>query len=128
MTYTKQDWIDARAAVDAIEAEQTALIKPTETRYNAARDRLEEIEDDLGDCLGRCVACAKPIFEGEPYHHGSEEPQCKECAPTYQDMLNEPQFFISFQTDEPMTPQQAKEVVDRHLAKGGSLTDKMVSP
>ena len=77
--------------------------------------------------LGNCVLCLKAIYEGDRYHHGCEEIACEECAPTWGDMLSEPESFLDFQTDEPLTAEQAREWVDAHLEAGGSLTYKMVS-
>lgn len=79
------------------------------------------------DAIGRCVACAEPVFDGEPFHMGADEIQCAECAPTYADMIRDPEYFVSFKTGEPMTPAEAQAAVDKHLASGGSLEDKMVS-
>ena len=124
---SREAWKAAYAALSAIEKEREALLAPTDAIYAAAQAELAEIEEKTGNWLGNCVACAEPVFEGEPYHHGAEEIQCQECAPTYQDMLTSPQFFVSFETDDHMTPEQAKEVVDAHVAAGGLLTDKMVS-
>lgn len=76
---------------------------------------------------GICVACAQPIFKGEPYHVGADESQCAECAPTYGQMLAEPEAFVIFATGEPMTADEARANVAEHLAAGGSLDDKMVS-
>lgn len=123
----REQWKVAYADLAAIEAEREALLAPTNERFDAAQMRIEEIEHVTGHWRGNCVACAEPIFEGEPYHHGAEEIQCQECAPTYQEMLASPQHFVSFDTDEHMTAEQAKEVADAHLADGGALTDKMVS-
>ncbi|MDR7035246.1 hypothetical protein [Mesorhizobium sp. BE184] len=77
--------------------------------------------------LGNCVFCQKVIREGQLYHHGIDEIACEACAPSYGDMLAEPGSFRDFQTDEPLTAEQAKAAIDAHLAKGGALTDKMVS-
>ena len=44
------------------------------------------------------------------------------------DMLAEPHHFTDNTTDDEMTPDRAKAICDAHVAKGGALTDKMVSP
>lgn len=77
--------------------------------------------------LGNCVLCLKVINEGDRYHHGCEDIACEDCAPTYADMLAEPEFFRDLKTDEPMTAAEAEQAVSAHLAAGGKLTDKMVS-
>lgn len=124
---SREAWKAAYAELCAVEQEREALLASTNERFASAQQALADAEDLTGHWLGNCVACGEPVFEGEPYHHGAEEVQCQECAPTYQDMIDSPQFFISFETDEHMTPEQAREVVDAHLASGGALTDKMVS-
>lgn len=94
----------------------------------AKAENNEALVDAIEDiAIGHCVACAEPVFDGEPYHIGADEIQCAECAPTYADMLREPENFVTFSTGEPMTHDEAQAVVDDHLAAGGSLEDKMVS-
>ncbi len=125
---TKEEWKAAKAAVDAIEAERAALLAPTTERYDAACERLELIEADCPELIGRCEGCTDPIWKGERYSYDSEGgvTLCEECAPSYADMLAEPQFFYDGE-GETMTPEQAKAICDAHLAAGGSLDDKMVS-
>jgi hypothetical protein len=128
MPFTKEDWKKARAALDVIEAERKKLLEPTEDRHTAAFDRLLEIEDDLGsECIGKCESCTDPIFEGEAYHSSEDCYLCEDCAPTYAEMLDRPGDFVSFKTGDHMTPEEAKEACDAHVANGGSLSDKMVS-
>lgn len=127
---TREDWKSAKAAIAAIEEEMDVLLAPTKERYAAARDRLETVVDELdcGDFLGTCVGCSEPIFEGDRYHSGPDENMCAECAPSFADMLAEPHHFTDNTTDDDMTPDRAKAICDAHVAKGGALTDKMVSP
>lgn len=125
---TKEDWKPARAAVEAIEKERAALLKPTNGRYMAARDRLDAIEAALPEIIGRCEGCEEPIFDGERYSYDSINAihLCEECSPSYADMLADPTSFYN-NDEEYLTPEQAKDICDAHVAKGGSLDDKMVS-
>lgn len=125
---TKAEWKEAKAAVEAIEAERAALLEPIRERYDAACERLEMIEDDCPELVGRCEGCMDPIWEGERYAYDNENGVhiCEECAPSWGDMLANPEQFHDDEC-EPFTPERAKAAVDAHLAAGGSLTDKMVS-
>ena len=127
---TKDDWKAAKAALATIEAERNALVEPTNARFAEAVERLEAVVEELdcGDFLGTCVGCSEPIFEGDRYHSGPDENACAECAPSFADMLAQPQHFLDYTTDDEMTPERARAICDAHIAKGGSLTDKMVSP
>lgn len=126
---TKADWKAAKAEVEAIEKERAALIAPTEGRYDAALERLETIEEDCPELVGRCEECLDPIWEGERYASDSENGivLCEECAPSWSDMLANPDHFYDAE-GEYHTAESAKAACDAHLAAGGSLDDKMVSP
>lgn len=126
MTATKDDWKRATAEVEAIEKEREALLVPTKERYDAARDRLEEIEDQCGDLLGRCEGCSEPIFEGDrhSFDRMSDIMMCEDCSPTWHDLLREPESFYNGE-DVYYTPETAKAAADAHIAKGGSLDDKI---
>lgn len=122
---TKEDWLKAKAEVAAIEREREALLLPTKERYDAACERLELIEDECPEIVGRCEGCMNPIFEGER-HSGGENPLCEECSPTWAQMLADPSYFED-REGEPITAEKAKAMCDAHVAAGGSLEDKMVS-
>ena len=80
---------------------------------------------DTEDDFYLCEGCGAGISEGNPTHPCSDGGVlCKQCAPTYQDMLNHPDSFMNPE-DEPMTAAEAKEIVDAHIAAGGSLSDSM---
>lgn len=79
------------------------------------------------ESLGGCEACKRETFEGDDYHSGHDCIMCVECAPTYQDMINEPEFYFDHNTDEPLTAEEAQDLAAQHVSKGGSLTDKMLS-
>lgn len=123
---SKEAWKAAREALDIIEDERRALLEPTRERLEEAQERLTVIEETCGSFIGYCE-CGEPIFEGERYHVGSDVYLCEPCAPAYADMLASPQNFRGLDDDETMTPDEAKAIVDAHLAAGGSLDDKMVS-
>lgn len=125
---TKAEWLQAKAEVDAIEKERSALLQPTKDRYEAAYNRLETIEDASPERIGRCEGCDMPIWEGERYAYGSEDGiyLCEQCAPSWADMLANPAYFVDAD-GEFHTAETAKAAVDAHLAAGGSLDDKMVS-
>lgn len=125
---TKAEWMAAKAEVEAIEKERDALLATTKERYDAACDRLELIEEDCPELVGRCEGCMKPIWHGERYHSDPENGIVldEECAPSWADMLANPEHFRDDEGDN-MTPEVAKTLVDAHLAAGGSLDDKMVS-
>lgn len=126
---TKAEWKEARAALDAIEKERRELLEPTALRYHEAKCRLEDIEDDCPERISECEGCGELLWQGDRYGYDSRNHiyMCEPCSPSYQDMLDEPQNFYDAD-DEDMTPEKVREIVDAHLAAGGSLTDKMVSP
>jgi len=125
---TREEWKVAKAAVDAIEKEREALLAPTKERYDAALEQLDLIEESLPEHLGRCEGCDEPIWEGDRYAYGNEDCiyLCENCAPSWGDMLVNPDQFVDAE-GEYHTPETAKAAVDAHLAAGGSLDDKMVS-
>lgn len=127
MTFTKDDWRAATAAVESIEKERKALLAPTEERYDAALDRLEEIEEDLPDTVGKCEGCGCMIFEDDPYlySHIDSVSTCLGCSPTWADMVEGFESWINTETDDPMTQEEAQAWADRHVAAGGKLTDSM---
>lgn len=124
---TKAEWKAAKAEVEAIEKEREALLAPTKARYDAACDRLEIIEESCPDRIGHCEGCNEPIWEGDRYAYDSENAiyLCEECAPSWGDMLANPDHFYDDE-GEYRTAETAKAAVDAHLAAGGSLEDKMV--
>lgn len=73
-----------------------------------------------------CESCGRGIMPGERYHGGGDADQCADCAPTYQDMLNDPSRFIDLATEEHLTPEQAQEFCDEHCNSGGELSDKIL--
>ncbi|MFA7256953.1 MAG: hypothetical protein WC047_05205 [Kiritimatiellales bacterium] len=124
---TKAAWKSARAELDSIEDERRNLVAATEIRYQMALAKLQDAEDETGECVAHCE-CGEPIFEGEPYHNGRDVALCASCAPSYGDMLASPRNFLAWGDEEDceMTKEQAQAIVDAHIAAGGSLDDKMV--
>ena len=75
----------------------------------------------------KCPFCDNVVRDGDGYHGTSEgELVCLDCAPTYGDLLRDPESFLDA-NDEPMTQERAKELCDAHVASGGSLDDKVVA-
>ena len=81
----------------------------------------------LADDVGHCLFCSAAIPEGalRCYDPVNGEEACEACAPTYGEMLAEPEHFLNGDEDY-HTAETAKAVVDAHLAAGGSLEDKLV--
>lgn len=120
----KQRWHEANAVVEAIDSEREKLLAPTERRWLAALDAMEKL-DNACDSHGavRCVSCAGPIFAGDLYF-GTDELFCLPCAPKHQDLLDEPEFFVTADGDQ-ATPEQCRQWFDEHIARGGAATDSM---
>lgn len=129
---SKEAWKAAKATLQATEAERKELIRVAvegiRERYEAAQEALEEIEESSPERVGICEGCSDPIWEGERYSYDGNNHiyHCEPCSPTYGDMLADPTSFYDSE-GEYMTAETAKAAVDAHLAKGGALTDKMVS-
>jgi hypothetical protein len=124
----KLAWKAARAALDIIEAERAGLVAHTQLRYEQTKERLEEVEETHGEPLTFCEGCSDPIFEGEAYHRGSDVDLCSACSPTYGDLAKSPASFHDSHTGEPVSLKSALRTTSKHIAYGGSLDDKMVSP
>jgi hypothetical protein len=88
---------------------------------------LPEAANDTSEQITSCEGCGKPIFDGDKYHHGSDVDLCEKCAPTWQDLADEPDSFTSFADGDPVTEREANKALCLHLARGGKRTDKMVS-
>ncbi|WP_439273576.1 hypothetical protein [Pseudochrobactrum sp. HB0163] len=74
----------------------------------------------------QCEECAAAIAPEAPRHVGYECFLCAACAPTYDDMLNVPGDFLN-NDGELKTFKEAVEIARAHIAKGGKLTDKILS-
>lgn len=137
---TKDEWKQTKAALDALKNRREEAVAEirisferecqrrwanTQTRYQNLKMKLDEIEGEIGQPIYWCEGCEEPIWDGDKYHIGADVALCENCAPSYGDMLSSPGNFANFD-DEPMTAEEAKAIVDAHLAAGGSLTDKMV--
>ncbi|WP_159953150.1 DUF551 domain-containing protein [Rhizobium sp. 18065] len=85
---------------------------------------LDTIPSDDGR-IATCESCGNGIMEGQTYHTGPDVDFCHDCSPTFADMLANPASFIT-DGDEHMTPDQAQEIYDKHIAAGGSPDDRMV--
>lgn len=129
MSHTRQDWLSAQESIAAIEAERKKLLAPTDDRYRAACERLEEIEEDLPEMMSRCEGCSDPIFDDDPHMGESESGifTCKDCSPTWQDMLDSHSDWNSNTTGEPMTRAEAEAWAKSYTDKGGDLADSMAT-
>ena len=88
-----------------------------------------DVNDDLppeDTAIARCEACGIHVQEGEPYLPGPDTDLCGTCAPTFQDLIDEPEGFVNADGD-PLTPEQCREWFDRHIAGGGQPTDSMAT-
>lgn len=73
-----------------------------------------------------CENCSRGIMPGERYHGGGEVDICADCAPTYQDMLDDPGQFWDEEGEEHLTPEKAQQFCDEHCNSGGQLSDKIL--
>lgn len=113
-----------KAATDAAEPQRKAL----DLALELARKIQEEMEIliDGAEIVGHCEGCSAVIFEGDKHSPTVDAgPLCEECSPTYADMLAHPESFRGMDDYEGMTPAEAKEICDAHIASGGSLEDSM---
>ena len=121
----RAEWKAARSAVQKTEAKRELAILPFKEEYEVRLERLEAIESVIGEQVGPCEGCGEPIFEDEPYNVGVDGNLCRQCAPTYRDIRDNPGSFYDH-GEGPMTGEQAAEVVRAHLAKGGLLDDPIL--
>lgn len=80
-------------------------------------------EDD-DEPFTHCEGCSRPIFDGENYHAGHDVDLCPDCAPSFADLLAQPESFADAE-GEALTSAAAKEIYDAHIAAGGSADDKI---
>ncbi|WP_420433103.1 hypothetical protein [Hyphobacterium sp.] len=127
VTYSKEDYRTAKGAVSAAETAMKAT--PEWQAYNAAALHLDEVADTLSDIVSTCEGCLEPVFDDEPYSHDAENGLtfCEACTPTWEILLTEPEHCYRIENGEPVayTRETAKAAVDRHIANGGKLTDKL---
>ncbi|PLW79103.1 hypothetical protein [Cohaesibacter celericrescens] len=85
-------------------------------------------EDDLPEQIGSCVACGTTIRDGDDYLSCIDgDMMCRNCSPTYQDILDNPTHLWQADTEMPFTQKEAQVFVNAHLSQGGKLTDKATS-
>lgn len=125
-----------REKLDGLAAAEQSIydaMKP----YRAALTALEATRDMLlagidADIAGKCESCSKLLFTGEPGHRCADDPiLCEACAPTWGDISNQAQeIYLSRTTDSDQIELADRnlEAVQAHVAAGGSLDDKNVSP
>ena len=73
-----------------------------------------------------CTCCGKSIRKGERYMREVESALCFNCAPTFQQLIDDPVGFVDGD-DDPLTPEQCRAWFDRHIAAGGKPSDSMAT-
>lgn len=78
--------------------------------------------------LRQCEACDRDIGPTEPYTCDTINLVylCSGCAPTWQEMADDPTRFHDGD-GEPLTRTEAKKLIAAHLAKGGKLSDPVLT-
>ena len=92
-------------------------------RRRAAFRRLED-HRQLGETLGRCHCCGRPIVAGElGYRYGPAELECARCAPTWAEF----RAALAAHTAELGHDQlgAAMRAMTAHLEAGGHLADRL---
>lgn len=112
----------------AAEEIETAM-KPFRLALNAVegvREALLERHD--AEIAGKCEGCLDPIFSGDKaYTDGSGEVTfCERCAPTWGDLRKETLEMPDDAWDEPDGRQRCLDMIEAHVAGGGSLDEKHV--
>lgn len=113
----------ADAAWEAAEPQRKAL-REAEKPWHLLCGMIDQLID--GQEVVTCEGCGEPIFDGDKRHHSTDGVSCEQCAPDYEDLLQNAWAFLNAD-DEPMTPDEAKRICDEHVAAGGKLTDSMAS-
>lgn len=112
--------VRADAAYKAAEPQRQAL-KEAKKPYDALLDEIEKLLD--GAEVQTCSGCMGPIFDDDPRSRTSDDADlCVQCAPTYEDIRNNPEWFVNADGD-PMSGDEANALCDAHIAAGGSLSD-----
>lgn len=107
--------------------------EPQRLAYEEAMKPAHELQEKMAELVGheddvmQCEGCGTFIFDGDKHTVcDGGECFCYACSPTYADLLSNPSNFGSnVEEDELMTPEEAQQMVDAHLAAGGSLEDKV---
>lgn len=129
---SKEAWKEAKAEFETIDAERDDLMmaaaETIRERWEAAQAKLDKIEAESPERIGTCEGCLEHIWKGDLHSYDSVNSLyfCERCSPTYGQMLAEPWSFHD-NDGEPLSPEQARAIVDAHVAAGGALYDKMVS-
>lgn len=116
-------YVAAKAKLDEIESQRAELLKPTDAAYLAAAEAVELALEACGDLVATCESCSEPIFVGDRML-GGETPLCDTCAPTYDRLLSEPEYFCDSE-GVPLTGDAARALYDAHIAAGGRPEDSM---
>ena len=101
------------------EPQRKALAK-AEAPFNKIQDEIDELLEYRE--VQSCEGCSDPIFEGDKTAQESDGVLCENCAPTYEEILKSPSYFLNAD-EEPMSGEETKAFCDAHIAAGGVLTD-----
>lgn len=73
-----------------------------------------------------CRGCYRTLDVNDRYYPGIDCVLCVGCAPTFEDLLNEPTSFVERDDDmEPLCREKRQATLDEHVAAGGRPTDSM---
>jgi len=122
----KQRWAAANERVELLDQRRYKILEPTQQEWLEAQTAFQNVVEECQkqDAI-LCEQCATPIFPGDQYH-AAETPLCLLCAPSYQDLVDNPDMFINSDDESPANPEALKAWFDDHIANGGKPDDKMV--
>ncbi|MCX5571449.1 hypothetical protein [Kaistia nematophila] len=75
----------------------------------------------------QCMVCEKQLQKGDRYFPDVNGTQCEECAPTYQQMIDEPLGHVYLDDGEQRAAEDCRAQFDAHIAAGGKPTDSMAT-
>ncbi|WP_296100280.1 hypothetical protein [uncultured Agrobacterium sp.] len=122
----KQRWAAANERVELLDQKRYKLLEPTQQEWLEAQTAFQNVVEECQkqDAI-LCEQCAAPIFPGDRYH-AAVTPLCLQCAPAYQDLIDNPEMFVNSDDESPSNPEALKAWFDEHIAAGGKPDDKMV--
>lgn len=113
----RQRFTAAEIALKEIEGERKALVAPTEARYDAALQELEDAEEGIeGVKVGRCETCDRVLFSGDRgYCYGDDLIlECEDHAPTVADAISS--LEISLKDGDDLDWADGPEDIEKALA------------
>lgn len=112
-------------------------VDDAENRLRTAEEALERFEKECTVLIGMCEFCGEDIWEGDRFNRranpsGGRIFECWECVYSYRQLLTKVSQDWAERPEtmdaDDLTVEDAQKIIDDHLAAGGSLDDKMVSP